>query len=315
MAVVLIAAGGSAGAAPQPTVAQAQARLHRLTARADQLDQRFDQVKQELASAGRRLRLVDHQAARYQVTLRSMRAEIARIAATAYENGTATSAEALLISGDPQKILDQSSILLELSSRDRAEMNQYLAAGRQLSGAKQAARRVRAGTLALKNELAGQKRSLGRLIVQQTALLAQLSPSQQQSAGPGTTAGVGGTYTGPTSTQAEKAVAFAYAQLGKPYLWGATGPGSYDCSGLTMAAWAAAGISIPRDSYGQWGGLPHVSTAQLQPGDILVFDGVGHVGLYVGGGYLIDAPHFGAVVEKVALSGWYSQTLVGAVRP
>jgi cell wall-associated NlpC family hydrolase len=98
-------------------------------------------------------------------------------------------------------------------------------------------------------------------------------------------------------------------------VWGATGPGSYDCSGLTQASWAAAGVSIPRTTYDQWGGLPHVPASQLQPGDILVLDGVGHVGLYVGGGYLIDAPHSGAVVEKVALSGWYAQTLIGAVRP
>ena len=59
-------------------------------------------------------------------------------------------------------------------------------------------------------------------------------------------------YTGPTSSQADKAVAFAYAQLGKPYVWGATGPGSYDCSGLMYAAWQAAGITLPRDTYGEW---------------------------------------------------------------
>jgi cell wall-associated NlpC family hydrolase len=110
-------------------------------------------------------------------------------------------------------------------------------------------------------------------------------------------------------------VAFAYAQIGKPYVFGASGPDSYDCSGLTMASWAAAGISIPRTSYEQWASLPHVPTSQLQPGDILVFNGAGHVGIYVGGGQLIDAPHSGLNVEKIALSGWYSSSLIGAVRP
>jgi len=232
-----------------------------------------------------------------------------------------TSVAALLTSGDAQQALDQSSILLQLSSNNSAQMSQFLSAARHLTGAQQAARRARTAIAALRNKLASQKKSLGKLIGQQKALLAQLTPAQQQATGPGmgtgTSTGGGGTttYRGPTGTQAGKAVAFAYAQLGKPYVWGATGPGSYDCSGLTMASWAAAGVSIPRTSYSQWAGLPHVPTSQLQPGDILVFNGVGHVAIYVGGGYLIDAPHSGAVVEKVALSGWYSQTVIGAVRP
>ena len=337
----LLAAGalatfaGSAGAAPQPTVGQVQARLKQLNSRAENLDQQFAQAQQDLASASQRLKLVNHQASRYLARYRSMRAEIARIAATAYMNGQMTSVAALLTSGDAQQALDQSSILLQLSSSNSAEMSQFLSAARQLTGAQQAARRARTAIVELRNKLASQKKSLGKLIGQQKALLAQLTPAQQQATGPGTStgtgtggggAGTGGggtgtggggttTYKGPTGTQAGKAVAFAYAQLGKPYVWGATGPGSYDCSGLTMASWAAAGVSIPRTSYSQWAGLPHVPTSQLQPGDILVFNGVGHVAIYVGGGYLIDAPHSGAVVEKVALSGWYSQSLIGAVRP
>jgi cell wall-associated NlpC family hydrolase len=111
-------------------------------------------------------------------------------------------------------------------------------------------------------------------------------------------------------------VAFAYAQIGKPYAWGATGPGSYDCSGLVMAAWASAGVTIPRDTYGQWAGLPHVSESQIQPGDLVLYDSEGHVAMYVGGGSIIDAPHSGANVEKVAMSGWYSLANAdGVVRP
>ena len=122
-------------------------------------------------------------------------------------------------------------------------------------------------------------------------------------------------YTGPTSTQGQKAVAFAYAQLGKPYQWGATGPGSYDCSGLAQAAWAAAGVAIPRTTYAQWAALPHIPTSALQPGDLLYFDGIGHVAIYVGNGDIIDAPQTGLNVEKIPLAGWYASTLVGAARP
>jgi len=316
---VVLAAGGPAGAAPQPTVSQVQARLRQLTSKAEKLDQRYNQVQQELTSASRRLKLVNSEAARYLKRFRSMRAEIARIAAQAYENGNMTSVAAMLTSGDAQQILDQSSILLELSSSNSAQMSQFIAAARQLSGAQQAAKRAKTAIGALRNNLASQKRSLNKLIGQQKTLLAQLTPAQQQGVGPGGSSGGGGggttTYKGPTGTQADKAVAFAYAQIGKPYVFGAAGPDAYDCSGLTMASWAAAGISIPRTSYEQWASLPHVPTSQLQPGDILVFNGAGHVGLYVGGGMLIDAPNSGLTVEKIALSGWYQSTLMGAVRP
>jgi peptidoglycan DL-endopeptidase CwlO len=314
---VAVTAAGPAGAAPQPTVSQVQARLRQLTSKAEKLDQRYNQAQQELASASQRLKLVNGEAARYLKRFRSMRAEIARIAAQAYENGNMTSVAAMLTSGDAQQILDQSSILLELSSSNSAEMSQFIAAASQLTGAQQAAKRARTAIVALRNNLASQKKSLDKLIGQQKTLLAQLTPAQQQATGPGGSTGGGGTthYKGPTGTQAEKAVAFAYAQLGKPYVFGASGPNSYDCSGLTMASWASAGISIPRTSFEQWASLPHVPTSQLQPGDILVFNGAGHVGLYVGGGMVIDAPHSGLDVEKVALSGWYRSTLIGAVRP
>jgi cell wall-associated NlpC family hydrolase len=82
-----------------------------------------------------------------------------------------------------------------------------------------------------------------------------------------------------------------------------------------MSAWASAGVSIPRTSYEQWGSLPHVSTSSMQPGDIMVFNGAGHVGIYVGNNKLIDAPHTGAQVEVVSFSGWYQSTFMGAVRP
>ncbi len=315
---VVISAGGPAGAAPQPTVSQVQARLRQLTSKAEKLDQHYNQVQQELTSASQRLKLVNSEAARYLKRFRSMRAEIARIAAQAYENGQMTSVAAMLTSGDAQQILDQSSILLELSSSNSAEMSQFIAAARQLEGAQQAAKRAKTAIVALRNNLASQKKSLDKLIGQQRTLLAQLTPAQQQTTGPGGSSGGGGgttRYRGPTGTQAEKAVAFAYAQLGKPYVFGASGPNSYDCSGLTMASWASAGISIPRTSFEQWGSLPHVPISQIQPGDILVFNGEGHVGLYVGGGMLIDAPHTGLNVEKIALSGWYQSSLIGAVRP
>ncbi len=332
---LLVSVCGVAAATPQPTIAQVQHRLSQLNTQADQVGQQYDEAQQELASASQRLALVNHEAARYQGQFRSMRKSIAQIAATAYEEGNLTSPAALLTSGDPQQILNQSSILLELSANNSAAMNQFLAAARQLDGAQQAARRVDAGMLELRKNLSNRKQSLNTLRAQEETLLAQLTPAQQAAATPGGStstgsgsgsgSGSGGSgsgsgsgstqYTGPTSTQAEKAVSFAYAQIGKPYVWGATGPDSFDCSGLTQASWAYAGVSIPRVSYDQMSSLPSVSTSALEPGDILGFAGNSHVGIYVGNGYLIDAPQTGMDVEKVALAGWYQSELDGAVRP
>jgi cell wall-associated NlpC family hydrolase len=307
---LIITVGPTAGAAPKPTLSEVQAKLQKLTNQEQVLDQRYDQMKQDLSQANQRLKLVNQETARYQ----------ARFAAQAYENGQLTSVAALLTSDDPQSVLDQGSILMELSSANSAQMTEFIKAAQQLESAQQAARNAKAAIITLQGRLNGQRTVLVKTIDQQKKLLAQLTPVQQAPVGPGGgSSGGGGTpppvYKGPTNTQAEKVVAFVYAQIGKPYVFGASGPNSYDCSGLTSAAWASVGISIPRTSQEQWAGLPHVPTSDMQPGDILVFNGAGHVGIYVGGGMMIDAPHTGLDVQKVALSGWYASTLDGVVRP
>ena len=123
--------------------------------------------------------------------------------------------------------------------------------------------------------------------------------------------------TAPASTPAaQPAVAFARAQLGKPYVYGATGPGSYDCSGLTMSAWQSAGVNIPRTSQAQWSGLTRVPASAVRPGDLVVYNGAGHVAVYVGGGQIIEAPSPGKAVQTAPWrSGWYADNFVGVVRP
>jgi peptidoglycan DL-endopeptidase CwlO len=311
----LVMAGGVASGAPQPSVTQIQQKLNKLNTQADKLDDQFNQVQQELTSANQRLALVNKQAARYLVTFNSMRTQVAQIAAQQFENSALTTPEALLTSGDPQEILNQSSILLELSSSNRSAMRQYFAAAKRLEGAQESARRAKDAIAGLKTKLASKRTTLKKAIAQQQSLLAQITPAQN------TGLGAGGTtvaqFSGSTSTQGGKAAAFAVSKLGCPYVFGGTGPcgSGYDCSGLTMTAWAAAGVSIQRTSEEQWASLPHVSTSALEPGDILVFAGASHVGIYVGNNMLVDAPHTGLNVEEVALTGWYLSNLDGAVRP
>ncbi|MFJ8732194.1 NlpC/P60 family protein [Streptomyces bauhiniae] len=117
-----------------------------------------------------------------------------------------------------------------------------------------------------------------------------------------------------TATSAgAKAVAFATAQLGKPYVWGAEGPDSFDCSGLTSQAWADAGTPIPRTSQEQWKQLPHVDVTEMRPGDLVIyFADATHVGMYVGDGKIIHAPRPG---RTVTIAGAGTMPILGVVRP
>ncbi|GLX51240.1 glycoside hydrolase [Streptomyces hygroscopicus subsp. hygroscopicus] len=118
---------------------------------------------------------------------------------------------------------------------------------------------------------------------------------------------------GKASAAGEKAVAFATAQLGKPYVWGAEGPDSFDCSGLTSQAWAAAGRPIPRTSQEQWKQLKHIDIKDMRPGDLVIyFDDASHVALYIGDGAIIQAPRPG---RSVTVAGAGSMPILGVVRP
>ena len=110
-------------------------------------------------------------------------------------------------------------------------------------------------------------------------------------------------------------VGVALSQLGTPYVWAGSAPGGFDCSGFVMWAYAQVGVALPHSSYAQYGyGVP-VSRDQLQPGDLVFFDGLGHVGIYIGGDQFVHAPHTGDVVKISSLSeGWYTSTFVGARR-
>ena len=117
----------------------------------------------------------------------------------------------------------------------------------------------------------------------------------------------------PASGRAAVAVHFAMAQVGKPYVYGAAGPNAYDCSGLTMAAWGAAGVGLSHSSSAQYGEGTHISPSQLQPGDLVFYySPISHVGMYIGNGMIVNAENPSAGIRVAPL---YSMPFVGAVRP
>ena len=328
IAAGLVAVGGlavfasAAGAAPQPSVDQVQARINQLTSQFNKVSEQFDQASQQLSAAQSRLSQVrvhlNHANAQFQAA----QANVAQTAAAAFEDTGATSIAGVLTSGDPSVVLQQGSLLMELSGSRNAETQQLLTDASQLAGVEQEMQRTESGIAGLKSQLAAHKTSLGKLIATEQATLGGLTVPEQQAVVNNSIGANGSSapqqYAGPTGTQADAAVAFVFSQLGCPYVYGGTGPchSGFDCSGLVQAAWASAGVQIPRDSYEQFAALPHVPLASIEPGDILVYNGEGHVAMYVGGGYIIDAPETGMNVEKIPMSTpWYADSLVGVLRP
>ncbi|HEX2821005.1 MAG TPA: NlpC/P60 family protein [Streptosporangiaceae bacterium] len=299
-----------------------QAKVNQFTSQFDQVSEQLDQADQQLSAAQGSLSQVRVHLDSADAQFQAAQANVAQTAAAAFEDTGATSVAGVLTSGDPSVLLQQGSLLLELSGSRSAETEQLLSDASQLAGVEQEMQRTESGIAALKNQLAAHKNSLGKLITTEKATLASLTVPEQQAVESNSIGADGSSahqsYSGPTSTEADKAVEFVYDQLGCPYVYGATGPcnDGFDCSGLVQAAWASAGVSIPRDTYEQWAALPHISVSALEPGDLMFYDGVGHVAMYVGDGEIIDAPQTGMDVEKIPMStSWYAENFVGAARP
>jgi len=321
---VYVGASG-AGAAPAPTISQVKAKVSSLQGQVDKIGQEYDAAGQQLSGAKERLAQVTTQSNRAQDKYNQASATLTAVAVAAYENSGQTSILGLLTSGNPAAVLSQASLLLQVEGTHNEEAQQFLSLANELSTMKQQRQRTETSVAQLEGQYAQQKQSITKLLDTQTSLLDSLTSQQQAEVDAdevgGSTSSPDVTttpvaYNGPTSTQADQAVAFAYAQLGKPYVYGATGPDSYDCSGLVQAAWASAGVSIPRTTYEQWAALPHIPMSDLEPGDLIEYNGESHVAIYVGDGYIIDAPHTGASVERIPEStSWYAAGADGAIRP
>jgi cell wall-associated NlpC family hydrolase len=172
---------------------------------------------------------------------------------------------------------------------------------------------IRGEIVRLKQEEAAQQAELQRELQARLAQQQQSAASSSLSQTVGVQAPPAGAPPPPTHSNV---VAIAEQYLGYPYRWGGASPSTgFDCSGLVMYVFSKVGVSLPHSSYAQYGyGSPVPSMSQLQPGDLVFFDGLGHVGIYVGGGSFIHAPHTGDVVKISSLTGWYASTYVGARR-
>lgn len=312
---------GTAGAAPQPTLGEVQAEVNTLQAKVDAIGEQYDQEGQQLTAAKSRLAQVNREAAQAQAHFDSARAQVVQVAVASYMDAGQTSVLGLLTSGNPSAVLNQASLIMQVAGMHNAQATEFLGDAQELSSVVSERQRTEEGMAAVETQLAKQKNTITQLLDSKQATLDSLTAAQQAEVAANTVGASGttqATYNGPTGTQADTAVQFVYDQLGCPYVWGGTGPcaDGFDCSGLVQAAWAAAGVSIPRTTYEQWAALPHIATSDIEPGDLLYYNGESHVAMYVGDGYIIDAPQTGEDVEKIPEdTDWYAENFDGAVAP
>lgn len=201
-----------------------------------------------------------------------------------------------------KKLAEARELLSQLTAEERARLAE-LERKKEEEARRKAEARAKAEAEA---EAERQRQERERQAQEQTGTGTETGAGAGTGSGSGT---AGGTY----AAKAEKVLSFARAQIGKPYVWGATGPSSYDCSGLTQAAWRAAGVDLPRTTWDQVKAGQNVATADLLPGDLVFFyDDISHVGIYIGDGKMIHAPKPGANVREESI---YYMPIHSSVRP
>lgn len=311
------------------------ARISALAEEANGARLRLTQAEQDIAKAQERAAEAQRKADRINELLQKR-------AASAYTGALSGRSLDVFDVGDTEHLLPRLQYTEVTAKRDRQLLRRLDAAKREIAKQREAAESARAVAAREEERIAQAQREVEAANAQQQEILskvngelAQLVAEEQArreaeaarqaalryadtlrpTAG-GTQRSTGGDSFPPPPAPgggAGAAIAFAHSQIGKPYCYGGAGPSCYDCSGLTMRAWGSAGVSMPHYSGAQFEAFPRVSLDQMQPGD-LVFWGPGgsnHVGLYIGGGQMIAAPHTGDVVKQQAVYG----SPVGAVRP
>jgi peptidoglycan DL-endopeptidase CwlO len=323
---LLSESAAAAPAAPAPTITQVQARVDALNHQADSATQRYNQAQVTLDATRHRANTLLNQVARGAQRLNDTRQRLGEYAAEQYRSGGLGQTATFLLTADPQDAFEQEHLFKQATAVQDKALTTYetemASTARQRT---QAASALRTLTTA-QQQLATDRRQvqtklhaaqdlLNSLTAQQKAKLARLA-AQKEAAARAASARL--TAGAPISSaayavKAAKAIAFAKAQLGKPYVWGATGPNSYDCSGLVQAAWRAAGVDLPRTTWDQVKVGTRVPVADLEPGDLIFYySDISHVAMYIGNGQMIQAPHTGAVIDIQPIT---EMPIYGATRP
>ncbi|GLW97181.1 NlpC/P60 family protein [Microtetraspora sp. NBRC 16547] len=307
-AVALLLPVTGAQADPKPTIAEAKAKLKKLNEQADKVVDQYNAANEKWKKAKKQYSTINASYAKQAGEVEELREGLVTVASSTYQTGDVISM-GLFYNANPDAMLSGLAALDQLSQGRARRLDEYKSAIAGLKRQRDQKKGVFDEATKVKADLLKQKKEADDLVKEQTELLRRLGAYN-----PGNPNSAGVTYSGAASGNALAALQFAYRQIGKPYRYGATGPGSWDCSGFVQAAWSAGGVSLPRTSYEQWawGASRRVPLSALQAGDLLWHSGYGHVGIYAGDGKVVHAPQTGDVVKVVTLAQYNA---IGAVRP
>jgi cell wall-associated NlpC family hydrolase len=315
---VLVAPASLAQADPSPAALQAQ--IDQGNAKLELVVEQYNAINEDLAATQAALAGLAAKMQPIKANLDQATADVDQMAVDAYKsNGGLREVSVLLSAGSSGTFVDQYTTLQQVARNRRQDIANFTAVKDKYDGEKARLDQLLATQNAQKAELATKRAKIegdiARLDAMQRKVDADLARAKAAAeAAAKANAAKNKTPVAKTppkatpkppkpspppkvSGKAGKAVAYAYAQLGKRYVFGAAGPNTFDCSGLTMMAWKAAGVTLPHNAAQQWGKVRHISRSQLAPGDLVFYNGLGHVGIYIGNNQIIHAPNSRTVVK------------------
>jgi len=303
---------------PVPTVASVTAQLDVLGRHTEVLAEKYNKARIEVAAAQQVADASRQDAASAAAQFQLARGHLAEVAAAAYEGGSFSNTGALLSSNSGAGYLDSLNTIDQMATHQAGaiiDLTQAKAvadrAGRHADALLAAAEAKRTAVGAQRAIVAAETDKFQTLLLTLTA--AQQAAFSKRDAAP-VQAAITAKSVHAGNAAAQRAVNFALAQVGKPYVFAAAGPDAFDCSGLTMAAWAAGGVSLPHLASSQYDYGTHVSPSQLQPGDLVfLYQPIGHVEIYIGNGLMVSAPQPGENVQIVTFARFASD-FAGATR-
>lgn len=294
-------------ALPRPTLSQLVAEANQLSNEVTSLGQQYDGLKIQLGHAQAEEQFAEAAVKRDDAAMAGDQQAVAQLAAGSYMNGGLDPTLRVLTGGSPEQFLGQASIIQELNAEAGMRLSTLQTAQAAAQRARLAAKQEIAQVTTLKAQMAAkvQGANAKMAILDSSAMSQALAVFQQTGSYP--------SYTLPLISNVEtRALRLALSKVGDPYVWGATGPSGFDCSGLVVWAYAQLGISLPHYTGDLWNSGIHVSRADMQPGDLVFFFAdISHVGIYIGNGLMVAAPQTG---QNVQVQSVFWNAFVGAVR-
>ncbi|QKW11015.1 C40 family peptidase [Streptomyces sp. NA04227] len=318
------------GSPPEPDVESARLdavrkKLDKLYHEAGVATDAYNSAEEKADQQSRRIITLAERIITGQSRLDQLRARVGAAARAQYRGGGLPDEAKLILSDDPSSFLEGTDrlrqgqqgtkgLLAELN-RTQKELRDYTKDAQQQWKKLESNRKAKAAAQQkVKKRIAEAEKLESKLEKEERERLKALEKAAQSKAQAAwLDSGILDEIKGKASASGKKALDYASEQLGKPYQWGAEGPKTYDCSGLTSQAWLSAGHAIPRTSQEQWRQLPRIDIRDMRPGDLIIYhDDASHVGMYIGNGSIIHAPRPG---RHVTVAGAGSMSILGVVRP